>query len=167
MQQHTLKAPNILYMWCYKNIKNIFFSQNTSIMIFIVIFQNVYLLFYLQQSSFSFIAVKSDCLHLRSDCVLRLEQDCCILISASTFCILMDPHSYLGQSSADHWENSLQVLHLPGSLSNQFFAQNQWQGLRADILTSRQIQNGKHTNRRTWQLSIVKGFFHDRNFESS
>lgn len=40
-------------------------------MILIVIFQYLYLLFYLQQSSFSFIAVKSDCPHLRSGCVLR------------------------------------------------------------------------------------------------
>ena len=34
MQQHTLKAQNILYMWSYKNIKNI---KKLSVMVFIVL----------------------------------------------------------------------------------------------------------------------------------
>lgn len=87
--------------------------------------------------------VKSSRPQLTPECVIRLREGRCILFSASAFCILMGSRSYLGQSSADNWENTLQVLHPPASLSNQFFTRNQWRRLRTDSFTWRQIMDRK------------------------
>lgn len=96
-----------------------------------------------------FVAVKSGCPYLSSKCVRGLTQDSCILISASTFCTLMDSYSNLGQSSGDNWgkrdcEFCTRLVHY----LNQFFTQSQCQWGQT-VFTWWHIRNGNHPNRKT------------------